>query len=108
LREKTRRSLLLSRKVASRSTTAFEEARLEGEDKEVASALAKGRKQDQQGKQTQGQGATAPKQTKRGSLGGGGGFAGGSGNFGGKKCHNCSGSSHLQKDCPKPKAVPSK
>jgi hypothetical protein len=85
-----------------------QEGRLEGEDKEVASALAKGRKQDQQGKQTQTQGATGPKQTKRGSSGGGGGFAGGSGNFGGKKCHNCGGLSHLQKDCPKPKAVPSK
>jgi hypothetical protein len=95
-------------KFGANVAAAFEEGRLEGEDKGVASALAKGRKQDQQGKQTQGQGATAPKQTKRGSSGGGRGFAGGSGNFGGKKCHNFGGWSHLQKDCPKPKAVPSK
>jgi hypothetical protein len=44
--------------------------------------------------------ARSRKQKKGGSGGGGGG----SGIFSGKKCHNCGGSSHLAKECPKPKA----
>jgi hypothetical protein len=75
---------------------AFEEGRLEGEDKEEAAAIAKGRKMDKEQQQTN----SAKKQKKGGSGGGGGG----SGNFSGKKCHNCGGSSHLAKECPKPKA----
>jgi hypothetical protein len=85
-------------KWGSNFVQAFKKGRLEGEDKEEAAAIAKGCKMDKEQQQTN----SAKKQKKGGSGGGGGGS--GSGNFSGKKCHNCGGSSHLAKDCPKPKA----
>jgi hypothetical protein len=64
---------------------AYEEAELLGDDKKESTAVAKGKKLDDQFK------AKTPqkKAPKRGSSGGV------------KKCHICGGSSHMMKNCPK-------
>jgi hypothetical protein len=64
---------------------AYEETKLVGDDKKESTAVANGKKLDDQFK------AKTPqkKAPKRGSSGGV------------KKCHICGGSSHMMKDCPK-------
>jgi hypothetical protein len=81
------RCAMMQVKYGDGGAQAYKENFLGSEDKLERAAAEKGNK-------AEGQGLAAKKQKKHGSGGGGQD----------KKCHQCGGSSHLIKDCPKTKA----